>query len=109
MSSTENTQADQTFRTAISGMPVIDLYSLRDNLKKVLPDVDPQTVDYPDQVSALAVVVQIIIEEIDHRSPDSGPRIVPGSHRIIINGESVDATTASAQARIREVRDEQTG
>ena len=95
MSSIENAPADQTFRTAISGMPVIDLYSLRDKLKKVLPDIDPTNVDYPDQVSALAVLVQIIVEEIDHRSTDSGPRIVPGSQRILINGEYVDATDGS--------------
>mgnify|MGYP006966902168 CR=1 FL=1 len=115
MSTTENTPADQTFQTALGGFPITDLYTMRDTLSKaILPNIDPKNVDYTSQVTACATLIQFVQEEIDKRRtlnkphPDQGPTIVPGSQKILINGEYVDATDASVQARVREVRDEQT-
>ena len=94
-----------TFRLALTGMPIVELLKIGDILiRDVLPHVDTGNVNYLDQVQAIAQLIQLVREERDSRKlKDDGPKVIS------VNGVPVDTRNQEAvRARIAEVREEQT-
>ena len=115
----DSVSTTDTFRMAISGFPLTALLGLGDMFKDtILPLIDTKNVLYLEQISATALLIQYIQEEISFRETQpntdgvgdwsTGSHTSTGPRILTVNGVDVDSGDYNAvRNRISQTRTEQ--